>query len=423
MSTINNSDELRDYASIVYTYKVLGSVHELGKYYLTEKDQKDLKSILGKMEFVVLQTCNRVEIYIHDDTNSQQTVNVVLEFLHTKKGANINKAIIYFGRDVVYHLFRVASGLDSLSIGEYEILRQIRQAMEESLKLGFSNKYLKLLFEEAIKVGRYVRESTGISRGKVGIYSLALEFAKEKLNLNDFGNINIAIIGAGEIGRRIVYLLKSNGAKNVTIFNRSLDKAKMLAEKLGYNYGQLDFNSISNYDIVFSAINYEEKIKNNKAKIIIDLAVPPIFYGDNVYTLNDLIPLSIENYEKRIVEISRAEKIIKNMILKFEEKYENSLANEIISRFMTRIENIRIEEVMKAKKKIMKAKSQDEILEIIDKMSKSFIKKAFQPIFFNVRTVIKNNEENYINYLTKILSDGNFSNNKAEKIKKEQVNS
>lgn len=422
MSTANNKN-LNRYASIIYTYKTVGSVHDLGKYYINENEQKELKNIMGDNEFAILQTCNRVEIYMYSYYNdSKQLVNEVLNFLSDKKGDIAGKGILYFGEDVVYHLFRVASGLDSLSLGEYEILTQVRQAINGAEKIGFSGKYLRLLFEEAIRVGRKVREATGISKGKVGVYSLALDFIKNELAIADFNNVKIAILGAGNIAKKIAHLLKINDAKNVIIFNRSIEKARHLAEELGYGYKNLDFGELEKFDIIFSAINYDKKIENKYAKIVIDFAVPPVFYGANVYTLNDLIPLSIENYKKRAIEITKADEIIKEEVKKFATKYENVIANEVISEIMYRIEELRKSEVEKAKDAIMKAESKEEIIEIVDKMSKSFIKKAFQPIFYNIRNSLKNNEENYINYLLKIFNDGNISNSKAQEIKEKQTN-
>ncbi|MEM4884988.1 MAG: NAD(P)-binding domain-containing protein, partial [Saccharolobus sp.] len=189
-----------------------------------------------------------------------------------------NKAKILCGKDSIKHLFLVASGADSLSVGEYEILSQIKDSIEMFKKLNISGKYLNILFERALKVGRKVREKTGISKGKVGIYSLAVDIAKK--SIGTFSDKRIAVVGAGEMAEKITYMLYKENAKNVTILNRTVDRAKNLASKYGYKYEILDLDKIKDFDLVFVAINHDNlKLENKWNTLIIDISVPPLFTG------------------------------------------------------------------------------------------------------------------------------------------------
>ncbi|BAB65173.1 glutamyl-tRNA reductase [Sulfurisphaera tokodaii] len=404
--------DINNYIAIVYTYKTVG-ISKLYEHYVKDQELLLLKGLI-KGEISVLQTCNRAETYLY--TYNKEEFKDFLQKLDEIHGKQISKdAMILKGEDAVKHLFEVASGLDSLAIGEYEILRQLKESIEKSKKLGLSSEKLEFLFKNAIKVGRKIRQQTEISKGKTGIYALAVEYAKHVSN-NNIGNVKIAIVGAGEIGNKLALMLKNEGAQNVTIFNRTYEKALEVANKYGFKAEPLDFYKINNYDIVFVAIYYDKKINLPNPKLVIDLSVPQIVLGNNVITLENLRSISDKIMETKILSLQKAEELIHIEIENFKNEIIKYNQNRLISKFMKRIEDIREAEINRAYAEILKhANDKEEIKNIIDKMTNSMLKKIFSPLFETVR---KNEDmANYINNIFEILSNGNISNSKTEEAK------
>jgi glutamyl-tRNA reductase len=359
-------------------------------------------------------------MYLYSPNKIKDEVDKIIQYLNAVHKKPIgDQAKILCGREAIRHLFLVASGADSLAIGEYEILSQIRSTIDMFRKMGISGKYLQILFERAIKVGRRVREKTNISKGKVGIYSIAIDEAKKIVG--DITNKRIAIVGAGEMGEKFAGMLYNEGAKNVTILNRTVEKAKALALKYNYNYDSLNLEKIGNFDIAFIAISHDFiQIENKWKTLIIDVSIPPLFSGNNVITLKELEKISLVNLKAREEEMKKIEEIVNEGIDEFIYDYKKEIYDEIIGIIMHRIENIRKNEVIRAINELQKLgiRSQD-ALEIVDLMSKSMIKKIFEPLFSNVKDIVFNGGDsiNYINFLVNIFKDGNIPSNKTEKIK------
>lgn len=422
---MNIQEEInRKYFAITFNYKNI-EISKLHNYYINENEINKIKNFIvsKNIEISILQTCNRIELYGYShDLENTKVAEEILEFLNSIHPYPISdKGVILLGSEAIKHAFRVASGMESLSIGEFEIMRQFKESLEFSERIGLSGRFIKLLYERALKVSKEVRSLTNISKGKVGTYSLALQLVESELG--DISNYKVAVVGAGEIASKISYLL-SKKTKNVVIFNRTLEKAKMLAEKYGFlGYEPLNFEKLNNYDIVFSAINNNSNLRYYLygPKVIIDLSVPQVFYGDNVVTLEGLRTLALLNLKKREEDIKKAEELVSKGLNAFFEDYKKVYINSVISKVLSRVEEIRVNEIMRAMKELKKAKKDEEILEILDLMTKSIIKKSFSPLYNNVRRFVENGELNYINLVLQFFNDGTVSNFEAEKVKKEQT--
>jgi len=404
--------DINNYASIIYTYKTIG-ISKLYEHYVKDQELESFKGLIDG-EIAILQTCNRAETYLY--LNDREELSKFLEKLNEVHGKSIsNDALILKGENAVKHLFEVASGLDSLAIGEYEILRQLKESIEKSKKLGLSNEKLGFLFENAIKVGRKIRKETEISKGKTGVYALAIDYVKHKVGT--LTTPQIAIVGAGEIGSKLALMLHNEGAKNVTIFNRTYERAEEIARKYGYKAEKLDFDKINSKDIVFMAIYYDKKIKLPNPKIVIDLSIPRIVQGENVITLDDLKALSEKVLETKKISLKKAEELIPKEIENFKNEIIKYNQNRLISSFMKKIEYIREQEIERAYEEILKhIDDKEEIKIILNKMSNSMLKKIFSPVFESIR---KNEDmANYINQAFEILNNGNISNSKTKENEK-----
>ncbi|BDC19087.1 glutamyl-tRNA reductase [Acidianus sp. HS-5] len=409
MSILNEIEE--KYFAIIYTYKTIG-FDNLSSHYLRENEISLIHNIIGA-QMAIIQTCNRIEIYLYSEDSNTPTK--LLNFLDQVHGKKISTdATVLSGTKAIEHLFEVASGIDSMAIGEYEILSQVKLSLENAKKLNMIGKELEILFNRAIKTGRRVRQLTSISKGKVGLYSIAIELAKTRVDLK---SASIAVIGAGQIGSRLISMLNSEGAKNVIVLNRTIERAKELAEKYGYSYSSLDFSKLENFDVIFSAIFYPRILKIDN-KFIIDLSSPPIFQGNNVYTLKNLQQISEEIRKKRMSELSKAKEIIEEGMRDFAIDYENLKYDIIASQIMKSIEEIRQNEVKRALKEL----NGDNAEEVLNAMTKSMIKKMFYPLLSKIKEAVRNNETNYINLIMELFNDGKLSDGKTKEIEEKQVN-
>ncbi|MFP3197542.1 MAG: NAD(P)-binding domain-containing protein, partial [Sulfolobaceae archaeon] len=229
--------------------------------------------------------------------------------------------------------------------------------------------------------------------------------------------LKVAIVGAGEIGSKLAHMLRDSGITDVTIFNRTLSRAYDVASKFGYKAMELNFDEISKFDVVFVAIYYPQKVKLNEPKLVVDLSLPAIVEGDNVVTLETLKSLSAQIMERKMGEIEKAKKIIEAELDKFNREIETYNLNRLISIFMSKIEEIRREEIKEAMNVLAKKEhpEMDEISEILDKMSSSLLKKVLSPVLEDIRKTP--NRMDYLNYLIEVLGNGNVSDSKTEKTK------
>ena len=244
----------------------------------------DLKNIKGILEVVILSTCNRTEIYLV--TEDRFDVSIVTEWWiaqsHLAQASYVS--VIYHKTDshVIEHLFNVSCGLRSMVLGEPQILGQIKKSFAMAKNIGSTSRVLYRLFDHAFNVAKKVRTQTDIGRCPVSVGNSAIMLAKEKVS--DFSNKSILVIGAGDTAELIVKHLLSVMPKSICIANRTLNKAKYLAQKLAVDYTDLEFlsDNIDKSDIIISAIHIKKPIISlstlkgitTKNRLFIDLSVP-----------------------------------------------------------------------------------------------------------------------------------------------------
>ena len=390
----------KGFGALVLTHKD-ASVDDVGLNYLSTHDIRVLNaSMPADVGLVVLQTCNRVEIYFRGD---QDSILSRLKYTLAGVGKNIDgsKWRVLRGREVVTHLFRVAAGLESLSVGENEILGQVRDAYTQWRRKRRVDHYLSALFDKALHVGKRVRSETSISKGKTGVYSLAVAYVSQSVDLY---SSRIAVIGAGDVGSKIVKMLNDLGVKDVTIINRTLPTARRLAEKYGYGYAALNFDSLPGYDVVFSAINYPSKKRVEGSRIVVDLSVPPVFVGENVVYLEELREIAERNADSKKEEVRRAEGIIREEEEALARRIQQLLADTYISRIMNRIEGIRGREVKRAVSMLEhRGVQRDVSLPILDGLTRSIINKTFYRVLEDIRILTYQGDMDHVEYLLSVF--------------------
>ncbi|MBI1937903.1 MAG: glutamyl-tRNA reductase [Ignavibacteriales bacterium] len=324
-------------------------------------------------EGVVISTCNRTEIFglpKNDNFNSNSLVSSLLEFKPVKeiKPENFVK---YFSCGAVKHLFSVSAGIDSLIIGDSQILGQVKEAYEISEDLNFTGTILSRLFDSAVKVGKRSISETGIGEGAVTVSYAAVQVV-EKIFAN-LDKKSALIIGAGETAELAAVHLHDKGVEKITISNRTIERAEKLAEKIHGEIIPFQFlkEHLHNFDIIISATSSDNfiltkediipAVKKRKGSpvVIMDIAVPrdvepEVKKIDNVF-YHDMDSLKIivdQNLLKRRNEIPIVEKIIMEEMVSFFGWYNALEVVPTIKSLREFFDEIRSDELEKIRNKI-----------------------------------------------------------------------
>ena len=190
-----------------------------------------LKGEYAFRESAIISTCNRVELYVvsEDSGGAVMKITNFLSSFHGLEDSSIkDKIYTYAQPDSVKHLFKVASGLDSMVIGETEVLGQVKKAYYSAQSLGATGKVLNILFHKALTVDKKVRTETGIGEGAMSVSSVAVDLASEIFS--DLSDKKIMIIGAGKMSELTAKSLIKQGARSIIVSNRSYERALELAK-------------------------------------------------------------------------------------------------------------------------------------------------------------------------------------------------
>ena len=329
---------------------VLGLNHKTAPVEIREKfnfSQERISGILRRLrnydnlsEAVLVSTCNRTELYMVLD-NPPESLNFIRSLLKHLSGENYQNDYFYnlTGINCARHLFRVVSSLDSLVIGEGQILSQIKNAYQLSRSLGMTATLLNTLFNKAIAVGKRVRTDTRIAYTSVSVSSTAVDLAIGVLG--DLTQSHILILGAGHMSELTARHLVDKGAKSIIVSNRNLENAQVLAAKFnGIAVPFADFiEQASHADIIITSTGAPHYVvtkentklmmdkRQGKPLILIDIAVPrdvdpAVTEISNVtlYNIDDLENVVDLNRNLRSVEAKLAEQIIEEELTSLKER-------------------------------------------------------------------------------------------------------
>jgi len=286
------------------------------------------------VEVVILSTCNRVEFYLASELLPLPSVSDVMGFLAECRGLTeeefAHACFALYTPQSLEHLFRVASGLESMVLGEAQILSQVKQAYQWSTELGVVGPLLHIVFQGAFRAARRVASETGIQKRRLSIPSIAVgDFARAVFER--FEDKLVLVIGAGKMGEETLRYLRQEGAKQIVVVNRHLDKARQLAERWQGNvrpWEELPL-VLREADVVVSTTGAEQPIvtrdmlgsvisaRVDRPLFVLDLAVPRDFEpsiaempGVYLYCLEDLADVCRKNREARDRELPQANEIV-----------------------------------------------------------------------------------------------------------------
>lgn len=291
-------------------------------------------------EAVLLSTCNRVELYVGRERHGHPSAREVVEFLanaHAISAADIDRHLYQkTDREVVAHLFNVASSLDSMVLGETQILGQVREAYDASRGLGGAGTMLNPLFQRAVAVGKQVMRETPIAEGRLSVASVAVDYARRIFE--SFSDKTVLCIGAGKMAALVLQSLAGLSPRKILVCNRSHDRAELLAAKFGGQavpFEKLDDHLVS-ADIVVSSTGSREPVITRKLFepllrrrryrpiFLVDITVPrdvepAVGKLDSVYlyNLDDLQQVVLATQSQRSGAIDSARTIVTRQVEDF----------------------------------------------------------------------------------------------------------
>jgi glutamyl-tRNA reductase len=296
-----------------------------------------LARISSVQEGVVLSTCNRTEFYVVTEDSQLAIEPLFHDFYGPVESSEIQHLFRLPALPSIRHLFRVASGLESMVLGETEIFGQVKRAYEAATRSGTTGRILNRLFQKAFHVGKHVRSATAITRGSVSVGSVAVDLAQQI-----FGELEgrrIMILGAGETSERTAWSFQSRGARQLFVSNRSFERASQLAEAIGGRAIRFDDweEEFRDLDILVSSTSAPHAIvtraklepmlrtRRDRPLFIIDLAMPrdvdPAVHdmdGVYVYDLDSLRAIAGRTLEARKKEAEACHDLIEKHVHDFE---------------------------------------------------------------------------------------------------------
>jgi glutamyl-tRNA reductase len=394
-----------------FTFKDLNNAHKT----LLEKGELD--------ECVIIQTCNRVEIYaVAREPDKQKLIEAWASVSGLSNEDFVN--IIEFENDneVIYHLLKLASGLDSIVIGEDQVLGQVKRAFEFSLKNRYAGSYLSVAFDRAVKVGSKIRTNTGLNKGSVSIGSMAVNLAEEYLD--DLKNKRIMLIGSGEGASLIAKSLKQRQVRFM-VSSRTFERARSFAETVAGEpipfenalemFDDIDLIFVSTtapyYLVTYNRIERARRTAE-KGMMIFDLSNPRTV-EETVATIKRVKLINIDqiaelvekNRRSRKNEIQLAEMIIADEMKSLDKVLKRKKVDPTVVSIIRSVDNIRDRELKKTLSILGNTLGQQEA-KTIEQLSYAIVEGVLSTPMKNLRKEIElgnGNEEELVKTVSKLF--------------------
>ena len=390
------------------SFKIISITHKsaplelIGKLHLDENHQADylggLKIKMELKELMFLSTCNRVEFIVNTDVEiTPKFLSELFQSINSRLTVQdltslIEKSFIYEGDEALTHLFEVSASLDSLVVGEREIITQVRKAYEFCNLLGLTGDTIRLAIKQTIETAKQVYTDTDIAKNPVSIVSLAY---RQLRSLGIKNNARIVFIGAGETNANMAKYLKKHQYANFTVFNRTLTNAEKLAKDLnGKAYPLTNIEDFKDgFDVLITCTSAQEAIitdeiyntllaNDSSKKVIIDLAIPADIHP-KVIELYDVCYIDIESLKKQAAEnllkregeVESCRKIIADKVEEFKQLFQErkiELAFGEISRQIKYIKETALNEVFAKEMNKLDAEGKEVLDKVLSYMEKKY---------------------------------------------------
>ena len=370
-----------------------------------------LKKLFPKAEYVLISTCNRVELYcagMHcQGANPDRLAEFLSEFRHIELDQFRPYLYIYENEDAVRHLLTVASSLDSLVVGEAEIIGQVKESYRLACAAKTTGKVLNRLFHNAFATSKKIYTTTSVSTGRVSVAGVAVELSKQLFD--DISSARVVVIGAGETGQLIVQHLLAVGARNITVVNRSYDRGVQVAEQYGITarkWEQLEEQLIGAH-IAIAAASVQDYLfrkdtfkkiaarRKDKTLLIVDIAVPRNFEpainkleGIYLYSMDDLAAVVEQNRKARERDMAQGMEIVLDNVAGFMEWFGARDLGPLIGRMKQQFAQISRNEMERF---FVGVREQACCKEVLEAMVNRVVNKLLHCVIKNVDEVAREN--------------------------------
>jgi glutamyl-tRNA reductase len=396
-------------------------IHVLEKF--TFKDLNDAYSHFrkhsGLAECVILQTCNRVELFGTAKNYDIEKIKKTWASLSGLEESSFKENLeVSENEDVYIHLLKLTSGLDSMVLGEEQILGQIKNSITAARQSKFSGERLNTLFDKAIRIGTRVRNSTGISRGGISIGSMAVKLAEEKID--DLKSKQILLIGTGESATLVAKSLKKRGYA-FFISSRTLERSKAFSETLGGKPIRFEdvLSGFEQFDLIFVAttapyflVTYDRIKQAMETKqngiMILDLSNPrtvdekvTTLPGIKLMNLDQIAEMVDKNMRSRIGKISTVEDIIREELPIVDASMKRLDAEPIVKDVFKNIDSLRSKEFQKALQ--MLGETDEKQRKIIEELTKAIVESIVSAPMNNLRKASEQGNIELVNAASKLF--------------------
>jgi glutamyl-tRNA reductase len=393
---------LKDLHIIAFTHRNL-DVNKIGLLHIEKEDQFEhlnrVKQVLQLDELQFLSTCNRVEItFVKQHKLDADYVHQILSLIYPKLvpiqlEEFVHRSETYSGKVAVQHALSVASSIDSMIVGEREIITQVRTSFEHCRALGLTGDFIRLLMKQVIQTAKQVYTETSISTKPVSVVSLAYHHMKR---MNIPMDARILIIGAGVTNTTMCRFLKKHGFRNFHVFNRTLERAEKLATEIkGSAYSLSELNQFSHgFDVIISCTAAKHHVlspelytfllqNESHERVVIDLAIPQDLDASilsahpiNYLSIEYLQKISNENLKERSKEILHVEQIIADSMESFENLFKErkvEIAMKDVPQQVKDIKNMAYDTVFREDLDQLDPQAKELLDKIIGYMEKKYI--------------------------------------------------
>ena len=384
-----------------------------------ENAYEQFKEKSGLEECVIIQTCNRIELFGKSKSyDSEKIKKIWAQIAGLEKEAFEENIEFVENQEAFHHLLKLTSGLDSMVLGEEQILGQIKNSITSAREVRASGQHLNTLFDKAIRIGTRIRNASGIGAGGISVGSMAVKLAEE--NIDELKTKKILLIGTGEVSTLVAKSLQRRGyAFDVT--SRTISRSKTFCETMGGN--PIKFEEIlvgfNNYDVLFVATTapyflvtndrIAEAMKNKKSgMMILDLSNPrtvdekvATIGGIKLMNLDQIAEMVEKNMNARLNKVKTVENIINEEVTVLEASMKRLDAEPLVKDVFKNIENLREKELQKALQ--MLDEKDEKKIKIIDELTKAVVESIVSTPMNNIRKASEQGKPDMVELASKLF--------------------
>ena len=396
-------------------------IHILEKFTIKDIDTayQQFKEHSELDECVIIQTCNRIELFGKSKTDNTDKIKKTWASIAGLDEETFEENIEFVeNHDALHHLLKLTSGLDSMVLGEEQILGQIKNSITSARESKASGQHLNTLFDKAIRMGTRIRNSSGIGKGGISVGSMAVKLAEE--NIDELKTKEILLIGTGEVSTLVAKSLQRRGyAFKVT--SRTIGRSETFCETMGGNPIKFEqiLSGFDKYDIIFVATTapyflvaqdrITDAMKNkNNGMMILDLSNPrtvdekvATIKGIKLMNLDQIAEMVEKNMNARLNKVKTVENIIREEISVLEASMKRLDAEPLVTDVFKNIENLREKELQKALQ--MLDEKDEKKVKIIEELTKAVVESIVSTPMNNIRKASEQGQPDVLELATRLF--------------------